>query len=202
MVIYCCKYGFVEIWKYFVHLFVLFLCTKDVTFLFVIHISSLSSYLYYFHRVLRISVYMSRVYYVLCMCGCVFVVFYCSYIFVKSCFERTFCLADIFYGTILALETICTNIFLLIIIIILLLYSHVFLCGAGSFICYFYAGVLKYVGHLSDFFSEVRVCMFSSSLQYQKVDKVQKPSNSERNSMFMITIIIIIIIISSLYQII
>jgi hypothetical protein len=40
-VIYCLKYGIVEIKEYFIHLFVL--CAKDVTFLYVIHVSTLSS---------------------------------------------------------------------------------------------------------------------------------------------------------------
>lgn len=32
------------------------------------------------------------------------------------------------------------------------------LCGTGSFICYFYVGVFKYVGNFSDFLSERSKC--------------------------------------------
>jgi hypothetical protein len=38
---------------------------------------------------------------------------------------------------------------------LMLLYLHMFLYCIGSFICYFYVGVFKYVGNFSDFFSEI-----------------------------------------------
>jgi hypothetical protein len=41
---------------------------KFVIYLYVIHISTVSSYLYYSHFVLHIPVSMSSVYYVLCIC--------------------------------------------------------------------------------------------------------------------------------------
>jgi hypothetical protein len=82
MAIRCLKYGIVEIKEYFLHLFVLFLCTKDVIFPCVIHMSTISSYSYYFHCVVHV-VCMSRICYVLCISECVFIVFYCAYIFVK-----------------------------------------------------------------------------------------------------------------------
>jgi hypothetical protein len=83
MTICCLKYGIIEIKEYFIHLFVLFLCTKNVLFLCTIYISTISSYLYYFHCDVHIPVCMSRVRYVLCISECVFIVFYCAYMFVK-----------------------------------------------------------------------------------------------------------------------
>jgi hypothetical protein len=50
--------------------------------------------------------------------------------------------------TVFALESIHTT--TVILIIIVLPYLNVFLCGIGSFICYFYVGVFKYVGNFPD----------------------------------------------------
>jgi hypothetical protein len=38
------------------------------------------------------------------------------------------------------------------------LYFPVFLYGIGSFLCYFYVGVFKCVGNISELFSEVSKC--------------------------------------------
>jgi hypothetical protein len=43
-------------------------------------------------------------------------------------------------------------------IVIVLFYLYVFLYGVGSFICYFYVGLLEYVGYFPHFISEVCKC--------------------------------------------
>jgi hypothetical protein len=79
MVIYCFKYGIVAMKEHVFHLCVLFLRTKYVIFLYVVHMSNLYSYLYYFNCVLHIPLSMSCVYYAMFICGCICVVFYCAY---------------------------------------------------------------------------------------------------------------------------
>jgi hypothetical protein len=46
MIVCCLKCEILKIKQYFIHLFVLFLRTKDVIFIFIIHISTFPSYLY------------------------------------------------------------------------------------------------------------------------------------------------------------
>jgi hypothetical protein len=86
-IIYCLKYGTAEMKECFIHLFVM--CAKNVTFLYVFHVYTLSSYLRSFQCVLHIPVSMSCVYCVSCICGCIFAVLYCMYMLVKPSFEQT-----------------------------------------------------------------------------------------------------------------
>jgi hypothetical protein len=93
------------------------------------------AYLYYFRCIPYIPISMAHVYYVLYICRCIFVVFYCAYIFTKLCFEWASCLTCLLLGTIYALESICTT--TVILITILSFYLHVLLYDTGSLICFF-----------------------------------------------------------------
>jgi hypothetical protein len=116
-------------------------CLQKMAFLCVIHTlyflaTCIISILSCIFPHIYIYIYMSRVYYSLCISGCVFIVFYTTYMSDKSCFEQMSSLIYILYGTILALETIHTTIVVLITIVLLRLYM--FLYDISSFIYYFH----------------------------------------------------------------
>jgi hypothetical protein len=86
VVVYASKYEFFQIEQYFVRLF-LFLCIRNVIFVYIIHMYSFPGYFYYFHCIFYVTSCVSCIYYVLRICRHVFIVLYYRYMYVETYYE-------------------------------------------------------------------------------------------------------------------
>jgi hypothetical protein len=156
IVIYCLKYRIVEIKEYFVYVFILFLFIKDVIFLYVIHMFTLSSYLYYFHCVLHISTCMCPMFIMCCAQVDVSLLYFIAHI----CSLNHVLNACPVWPIYCKGQSLHFSLYTSLLSYWLLLRCFTCMCFCMIFVIYtlFYVGVFQYVGNFPDFISKVCKC--------------------------------------------